>query len=87
MLGRWSVEVGPTFKTEWNFTADGVVTSTEGGSNRGRWAVDNQKRRFRITWEGVKDYDVLSLPVKPDGPMYGETTVNRDFKIKAVKIK
>src|SRR5436305_13124951 len=61
LLGTWKVAVGPTYKTEWTFQADGVVLSSE-GQGKGRWEIDQKDKRVLLVWN-KKDWDSLSLPL------------------------
>jgi hypothetical protein len=89
LLGKWQVAVGPTFRTVWHFTPDGVVTATSGDAAKGKWKIEtvNDKSWVKITWDGLPDaWDTLNFPIDPKKST-GDTWSGKTFRVEAVKAK
>ncbi|HTI49789.1 MAG TPA: hypothetical protein VL475_02515, partial [Planctomycetaceae bacterium] len=87
LLGKWKVRVGPNFRTEWTFAADGTVTSTAGES-QGVWRIDTQEdtAAVLIEWPAAKAWERLPLPLVPN-KWTGVSSAGPRWKIEAVRIK
>jgi hypothetical protein len=87
LLGKWGVRVGPTFRTEWTFEADGTVTSTNGEA-KGTWRVDGEAgaETVLIKWPIAQAWDRLNLPLDPKKST-GVSSAGTDWKVEAVKSK
>jgi uncharacterized protein (TIGR03067 family) len=87
LLGKWSGRVGPTFRTEWTFAADGTVTSSNGEA-KGSWRVDGKgdAETVLIEWPIARAWDRLTLPLDPNKST-GTSSAGTDWKVEAVKVK
>ena len=86
-LCAWSARVGPSFRTEWTFAADGTVTSTQ-GEKKGTWRIETRDdtTSVLIEWPVAKAWERLALPLEPSKAS-GTSSAGPGWKIEAVKLK
>lgn len=85
LVGTWKVKVGPTFQTEWTFSADGTVASTNGDFKTGKWTVEETRQRILVSWS-ERVWETMSLPLNPKLTL-GTSCHSTSWRVEAVKVK